>query len=72
MSTLVKVLTDITDQDPPYTAAGDARMYLTSLDFEFLLCLEIATPIFEVTALASDALQNSKLICPKHVLLLMD
>ncbi|KAI4800675.1 hypothetical protein KUCAC02_009518, partial [Chaenocephalus aceratus] len=41
------------------TAAGDAKMYLKAIDFEFFLCLEIAiTPVFEVTALASDALQN--------------
>lgn len=33
-------------------------MYLKEIDFEFLLCLEIATPVFDVTALASDALQN--------------
>ncbi len=59
MSSVVKVLTDITEQEPPDTAAGDDRMYLKAIDFEFLLCLEIATPVFEVTALASDALQNS-------------
>lgn len=53
MSTVVKVLTDITEQEPPETAAGDARMYFKAIDFEFLLCLAIATPVFEVTALAS-------------------
>lgn len=58
MSTVVKVLTDMTEQEPPDTAAGDAKMYLKAIDFEFFLCLEIATPVFEVTALASDALQN--------------
>lgn len=61
MSSVVKVLTDITEQEPPDTAAGDARMYLKAIDFEFLLCLEIATPVFEVTALASDALQNCEI-----------
>ncbi|KAK1880352.1 Zinc finger MYM-type protein 1 [Dissostichus eleginoides] len=58
MSTVVKVLTDMTEQEPPNTPAGDAKMYLKATDFEFFLCLEIATPVFEVTALASDALQN--------------
>lgn len=48
----------MTEQEPPDTAAGDAKMYLKAIDFEFFLCLEIATPVFEVTALASDALQN--------------
>ncbi len=55
MSSVVKVLTDITEQEPPDTDTEDARMYLKAIDFEFLLCLEIATPVFEVTALASDA-----------------
>ncbi|KAK0134978.1 Zinc finger MYM-type protein 1 [Merluccius polli] len=58
MDAVVKVLTDLTVQKPPDTAAGDARMYLNAIDFEFLLCLVIATPVFDVTALASDALQN--------------
>lgn len=58
MDAVVKVLTDLTVQEPPDTAAGDARMYLNAIDFEFLLCLAIATPVFNVTALASDALQN--------------
>lgn len=54
MDAVVKVLTDITVQEPPDTAAGDARMYFNAI--EFLLCLVIATPVFDVTALASDAL----------------
>lgn len=58
MSAVVKVLTDITEQEPLGTAAGHARMYLKTIDFEFMLCLEIATPVFEVTTLASDDLQN--------------
>ncbi|KAJ4944109.1 hypothetical protein JOQ06_012654 [Pogonophryne albipinna] len=58
MSTVVKVLTDMTEQEPPDTAAGDAKMYLKAIDFEFFLCFEIDTPVFEITALASDALQN--------------
>ncbi|XP_061909659.1 zinc finger MYM-type protein 1-like isoform X1 [Entelurus aequoreus] len=36
-------------------------MYLNAIDFEFLLCLAIATPVFDVTALASDALQNQSI-----------
>ncbi len=59
MSSVVKVLSDITEKEPPDTAAEDARMCLKAIDFEFLLCFEIATPVFEVTARASDALQNS-------------
>lgn len=51
----MKVLTDLTIEEPPDTAAGDANMYLNAIDFEFLLCFAIATPVFDVTALASDA-----------------
>jgi len=58
MDAVVKALTDITDQEPPDTSAGDAKMYIKAVDFEFFLCLEIATPVFQVTAHASDALQN--------------
>ncbi|KAJ4920670.1 hypothetical protein JOQ06_005141 [Pogonophryne albipinna] len=51
-------LDDVNDQTMG-TAAGDAKMFLKTIDFECFLCLEIAiTPVFEVTALASDALQN--------------
>ena len=55
---MVKVLTNLTVQEPPDSTAGDARMYLKAIDFEFLLYLEIATPVFDITALASDAPQN--------------
>ena len=68
MDAVVKVLTDLTVQEPPDTAAGDARMYLNAIDFEFLLCLAIATPVFDVTALASDALQNEGIA--RHIVLL--
>lgn len=50
----VKVLTDLTVQELPDTTAGDPRMYLNAIDFEFLLRLVIATTVFDVTALSSD------------------
>lgn len=33
-------------------------MYLEAVGFELMLCLEIATPVCEVTTLASDVLHN--------------
>lgn len=55
LKAILKLLTDISESDPP---AGDARMYLDAINFEFLLCLEVSTPVFQITALASDALQQ--------------
>ncbi|CAB1445280.1 unnamed protein product, partial [Pleuronectes platessa] len=49
------------DSDPPDAAAGDARMLLRSIDFEFILCMEITTPIFNETAIASASLQKKDL-----------
>lgn len=45
-------------QDSPDSSAGDAMILLKSINFKFLLCLEIICPIFQVTATASDALQQ--------------
>ncbi|KTG36542.1 hypothetical protein cypCar_00037181 [Cyprinus carpio] len=61
LKALIKLLTDIIESDPPDTAAGDAKMYLKAIDFEFLVCLEITTPVFQVTGVASDALQQKDL-----------
>lgn len=58
LKAILKLLTDISESDPPDLAAGDARMYLDAINFEFLLCLEVSTPVFQITALASDALQQ--------------
>lgn len=47
------------DSDPPDSAAGGAQMLLRSIDFfEFILCMEITTPIFNETAIASVKLQR--------------
>lgn len=40
----------------PDSSAGDAS--LSTIDFEFILFLEIACPIFQATSTASDALQE--------------
>ncbi|RXN36220.1 zinc finger MYM-type 1-like protein [Labeo rohita] len=61
LKALIKLLTDISESDLPDTAAGDAKMYLRAIDFEFLLCLEITTTVFQVTGVASDALQQKDL-----------
>ena len=61
MPSVVQVLTDMTEEEPPNTAAGDAQMYLQAINFEFMLCLEVTTPIFDVTAVASSALQAKKM-----------
>lgn len=50
----MKVLTDLTVQELPDTTAGDPRMYLNAIDFEFLQRLVIATTVFDVSALSSD------------------
>ena len=44
LSAVVKLLQNMADSDPPDSAAGDARMLLRSIDFEFILCMEITTP----------------------------
>ena len=54
-------LDDISDSDPPSLARGDAQMYRNAINSMFILCLEIATPVFEVTAVASDSLQEEHL-----------
>ncbi|KAK0138849.1 Zinc finger MYM-type protein 1 [Merluccius polli] len=61
LSAVVKLLQNMADSDPPDSAAGDARRLLRSIDFEFILCMEITTPIFNETAIASAALQRKNL-----------
>lgn len=61
MKVVVKLLTDISESDPPDSTVGDVQMYLNAINFEFLLCLEVTTPVFQVTALASDSLQQKDL-----------
>lgn len=48
-------------KDPPDASGGDASILLKSINFEFLVCLEIATPVFQETAYASNALQQKDL-----------
>lgn len=62
LKTLVKVLPSVmqfleemTQQDPPDSSTGDAMILLKSINFEFL-CLEMTCLIFQVTAVAPDAL----------------
>ena len=55
------LLDDITESDPPNLARGDAQMYRNAINFLFILCMEITTPVFEVTAMASDSLQKEGL-----------
>lgn len=61
LKAILKLLDDISDSDPPNLARGDAQMYRNAINFMFILCLEIATPVFEVTAVASDSLQEERL-----------
>ncbi|KAI4825927.1 hypothetical protein KUCAC02_021587 [Chaenocephalus aceratus] len=61
LNAVLKLLDDIIDIDPPDLARGDAQMYRHAINFLFLLCLEIATPVFKVTAVASDPLQEEGL-----------
>ncbi|KAJ8352460.1 hypothetical protein SKAU_G00239360 [Synaphobranchus kaupii] len=55
---VMQFLEEMTLQDPPDSSAGDAMILLKNINFEFFLCLEITCPIFQVTATASDALQQ--------------
>lgn len=55
---VMQFLEEMTQQDPPDPSTGDAVILLKSINFEFFLCLEITCPIFQVTAMASDALQQ--------------
>lgn len=55
---VMEFLEQMTQQDPPDSSAGDAMILLKSINFEFFLCLEITCPIFQVTAMASNALQQ--------------
>jgi len=58
---VAKYLRDLRECDPPDLAAEDAKMLLNNIDFEFLLCLEIATPVFMETSVASKTLQKDDL-----------
>lgn len=51
----MQFLEEMTQHDALYSLAGGA-MILKSFNFEFLLCLEITCPIFQVTTIACDAL----------------
>ena len=58
---LKQFLEEIVQKDPPNASAGDATILPKSINFEFLVCLEIATPVFQETAYASNALQQKDL-----------
>ena len=55
---VMQFLEEMTQQAPPDSSAGDAMILLKSINFEFFLCLEITCPIFQTTAMSSDALQQ--------------
>ncbi|XP_064079439.1 uncharacterized protein LOC135196522 [Macrobrachium nipponense] len=55
---LKQFLEEIVQKHPPDASAGDASILLQSINFDFLVCLEIATPVFQETAYTSDALQQ--------------
>ena len=61
LKAVLMLLDDITESDPPNLARGDAQMYRNAINFLFILCMEITTPVFEVTAMASDSLQKEGL-----------
>ncbi len=71
MSSVVKVLSDITEKEPPDTAAEDARMCLKAIDFEFLLCFD---PLQSLRSLHVPLMlyRTLILISPQHILLLME
>ncbi|KAI4802054.1 hypothetical protein KUCAC02_019913, partial [Chaenocephalus aceratus] len=54
----MQYLEDLRKCEPPDLAAGDAKILLRSINFEFLLCLEITTPVFLETSMASNALKD--------------
>ncbi len=43
LPSVVQFLEDLTKSEPPDPAAGEANMLLHSINFEFILCLEITT-----------------------------
>ncbi|MEQ2193412.1 hypothetical protein XENOCAPTIV_024130, partial [Xenoophorus captivus] len=61
LNAVLNLLDDIIDSSPPNLARGDAQMYRNAINFLFILCLEITTQVFKVTALASDSLQEEGL-----------
>ncbi|XP_051562853.1 zinc finger MYM-type protein 1-like [Myxocyprinus asiaticus] len=58
---VVKFLTTLIKQDPPDAVVGEAKILLHSINFEFMLCLEMTTAVFLETACASSALQKEDL-----------
>lgn len=57
LKAVMKFLDDINESNTSNLAQGDAQMYRNAVDFIFILCLEVTTPVFQVTVLASDSLQ---------------
>ncbi|KAI4799932.1 hypothetical protein KUCAC02_016470 [Chaenocephalus aceratus] len=57
----MQYLEDLRKCEPPDLAAGDAKILLRSINFQFLLCLEITTPVFLETSMAYNALQQKDL-----------
>ncbi|XP_068205233.1 zinc finger MYM-type protein 1-like [Palaemon carinicauda] len=55
---LKQFLEEIVQEHPSDASAGDATISLQSINFEFLVCLEIATPVFKETAYPSNAVQH--------------
>ena len=61
LEAIMMLLNEICERNPPDLALGDAKMYKNAINFAFILCMEITSPAFEVTALASNALQEESL-----------
>ncbi|KAI5085641.1 hypothetical protein C0J45_23658 [Silurus meridionalis] len=57
-SAVIQLLRKISNSNPPDPAAGDALMLFRRFNFEFMLCLEGANPVFQKTAVASAAFQH--------------
>ncbi|XP_068205252.1 zinc finger MYM-type protein 1-like [Palaemon carinicauda] len=55
---LKQFLEEIVQEHPPDASAGDASISLQNINFENLVCLEIATPVFQETAYPSNAVQQ--------------
>eukprot|EP00064_Thunnus_orientalis_P012856 superscaffoldBa00002018_g12892 len=63
LKAVMKLLDDISESYPLNLAQGDVKMYRKSINFIFILCLEITAQVFQVTAPASDTLQEES---PDH------
>jgi len=61
LEAILMLLNEICERSPPDLVLGDANIYKNAINFAFILCMDITTPAFQVTALASNALQEESL-----------